>query len=367
MSERWPWLDALRGLALAGIAFVNLTWFSGYAVLDEPARRALPTAALDPAVRTMIHVLVDAKLYSLFALLFGVGYGLLRRRLGAAGWIRRMGVLLLLGGAHANLLWFGDILGLYAVVGLALPLSDSLSRRGLVLVAITCLGMPALQHGLLACWVEAGAGAGAEVSLGPFAMLPAFGEGRYSDMLVANAAFLKMRWALALEEGRLFKLAGMFLLGVYAVRRGVVARPQACASWLRRVAVIGGVCGLSLELARVGLQPGTTLEIIGAALGVPMLAVAYAAAFTLRPWRWLAPAGRMSLTNYLMQSAIGVALFYGCGLGGWGRVGPTLIVPLVLVQLWVQRSLSQAWLRRFAAGPVEALWRRLARGRCGAG
>jgi len=46
-DDRWPWLDALRGLALGGIATVNLTWFSGYAVLDPTAAAAVPTAALD--------------------------------------------------------------------------------------------------------------------------------------------------------------------------------------------------------------------------------------------------------------------------------------------------------------------------------
>lgn len=354
--ERWPWLDALRGLALAGISLVNLTWFSGYAVQEPSARQALSTAVFDPAVRAVIHVLVDAKLYSLFALLFGVGYELLHSRLGIRGWYRRMAVLLILGALHASLLWFGDILGLYAVVGMLLPLSRRLSSRGVLVVAIACLTAPVTQHVMTSSVTDSAA-----AGLGPSGMLGAFGEGNVSQVWVANAAFLEMRWILALEEGRLFKLAGMFLLGAYAVRRGVVARPRAFRPWLRRAAVLGLAVGLPLEVVRAGLGPGTTPEVVAAALGVPALAVAYAAMLTLRPWLWFAPAGRMSLTHYLLQSVFGIAIFYGCGLGLWGRVGPVFIVLLVVVQAWVQRQISRWWLRRFGGGPVEALWRRLAR------
>ncbi|MEM9453277.1 MAG: DUF418 domain-containing protein [Myxococcota bacterium] len=370
--ERWPWLDALRGVALAGIALVNLTWFCGYAVQEPSARQALSTAALDPAVRTVIHVLVDAKLYSLFALLFGVGYELLRPRLGPRSWHRRMRVLLVLGALHASLLWFGDILGLYAVVGMLLPLSRRLSSRGLLVVAFACLAAPVVQHAMMigvsgmlgVSGVLGVLDAPTEASLGPSSLLGAFGEGSVSEVLIANAAFLEMRWILALEEGRLFKLAGMFVLGVYAVRRGVVASPRASRPWLRRVATLGLVVGLPLEIVRAGLGPGTTLEVVLAALGVPALAVAYAAWLTLRPWLWFSPAGRMSLTHYLLQSVLGIAIFYdygGYGLGLWGRVGPTFIVLLVVVQAWTQRQMSRWWLRRFGVGPVEALWRRLAR------
>ncbi|MEX1362427.1 MAG: DUF418 domain-containing protein [Nannocystaceae bacterium] len=350
-GERWPWLDGLRGVALGGIALVNLTWFTGYAVLDEAARAALPTAALDPAVRTVIHVLVDAKLYSLFALLLGIGYGLLAPRLRPGGWHRRMGVLLMIGAAHASLLWFGDILSLYALVGSLLPLSRALRPRGLLVAALVCLGAPVVQYGIAAP---------AGVELGPAASLGAFGEGRYPEMLRANAAFLQMRWILAFEEGRLFKIAGMVLLGIYAVRQGLVARPRAHRSWLGCVALVGLVVGLPLELYRALAEPDGVVGVAVAALGVPALALAYAAAFAMRPCTWLAPVGRMSLTNYLMQSLLGIAVFYGCGLGAWGSVGPTLIVPLAGIQLWAQVRLSRWWLRHFERGPAEALWRRLA-------
>lgn len=98
-----------------------------------------------------------------------------------------------------------------------------------------------------------------------------------------------------------------------------------------------------------------------AAVGVPTLASAHAAAFTLWPWRALAPVGRMSLTFYLLQSVIGSGLFYGWGLGAWGRIGPTLIVVLAGAQLWAFVGLGRWWLARFERGPVEGLWRWLAR------
>ncbi len=351
-GARWVWLDALRGLALGGIALVNLTWFTGHAVLDPAASAALPTAAVDGALRTVIHVLVDAKLYSLFALLFGIGYGLVHRRLGPGAWHRRMGVLLVLGAVHATGLWFGDILGFYALVGFALPLTRRLSPRGLMVVALACLAAPVVQHGLMPP-VSRG--------LGPSGALEAFAHGSYLEMLVANASFLEMRWILALEEGRLFKIAGMVLLGLYVERKGVVARPGAHRAWLRRAASWGFAIGLPLELVRATLELGEGPAMLMAAVGVPALASAYAAAFTLWPWRGLAPAGRMSLTFYLLQSVIGIGLFYGCGLGGWGTVGPTLIIVVAAIQLWVFVRLGRWWFARFERGPVEALWRRLAR------
>ncbi len=282
----------------------------------------------------------------------GVGFGLVYRRLGPSGWTRRMVVLLVLGGLHASLLWFGDILSLYALVGLALPLTRRLTTRGLLVVAAACLLAPLVQHQLWPPTTHA---------LGPPGSLAAFAEGGVFDIWTANAEFLKMRWVLALEEGRLFKLAGMFVLGVYAERRGVVARPREHRRWLRRVAAVGLAIGLPVEIVRASSLAGSLPEVLGT-VGVPALAVAYAAGLTLWPVCVTAPAGRMSLTFYLLQSVLGIGLFYGGGLVGWGRVGPAVIVLLALAQLGLCVALGRWWLRRHDRGPVEQLWRRLAAG-----
>jgi uncharacterized protein len=115
--------------------------------------------------------------------------------------------------------------------------------------------------------------------------------------------------------------------------------------------------------------PGVA-ESAGYALGVAPLALAYAAGIALlwqRAW-WqrrfatLAPVGRMALTNYLLQTVVAIALFYGIGFGWAGKVGPTLILVLVVVVFAAQVQLSALWLRHFRYGPAEWLWRSLTYG-----
>ncbi len=116
-------IDVLRGFALLGIIWANVMWFSGFAVASGP-----PTG-FDDGVTFALTVLVDGKFYSLFSLLFGVGFALTGnlRRHG-----RRLAVLFALGVAHAVFLWFGDIVSLYAVTGLALLIAHRWTARRLL-------------------------------------------------------------------------------------------------------------------------------------------------------------------------------------------------------------------------------------------
>jgi uncharacterized protein len=103
-----------------------------------------------------------------------------------------------------------------------------------------------------------------------------------------------------------------------------------------------------------------------ASAGIPLLAMAYIAVFALY-WRrddersLLLAGGRSALSLYVLQSMIGVALFYGLGLGLWGQLGKLEVLLLALLIWPVQLLLARWWLRRFARGPLEMLWRRLAR------
>jgi uncharacterized protein len=113
------------------------------------------------------------------------------------------------------------------------------------------------------------------------------------------------------------------------------------------------------------------METVAYSLGVAPLALAYAAGIALlwqRDW-WqrrlttVAPAGRMALTHYLLQTVIAIALFYGIGFGWTGKVGPVLVVVLAVVVFGAQVQLSALWLRHFRYGPVEWLWRSLTYGK----
>jgi uncharacterized protein len=143
-----------------------------------------------------------------------------------------------------------------------------------------------------------------------------------------------------------------------------------------RVLVYGLALGLVGNIAMASLagneapfppSVGATFGVIGYALGVPALALFFVAAVSLlwqsKIWRRvlhvLAPVGRMALTNYLLQSIICVTLFYGIGLGWFGSVGAVRATLIALVIFSLQTALSWIWLRFFAYGPMEWVWRQL--------
>ncbi|MEM7203122.1 MAG: DUF418 domain-containing protein [Planctomycetota bacterium] len=382
--ERIALVDALRGLALFGIPLVNLTWFSGYAVASASARADLWTPQGDKAAAWLIHFAVEGKFYSLFALLFGLGYAMQTARPTATAtphWFaRRMLVLLALGLAHAALVWFGDIVSIYAVLALGLPWLRALSTRALITVALVgALAPIAVRFGWLAVdralGIDHGAG---DPGHGPAQLLGVFAAGRYPDVLHANWAFLKERWQLLLYTGRPAQILGMFAAGILTQRLGLLADPSRHAPLLRRLLWCGLLVGIPANAGFAMLaeavpdRPPSLLACLRAALlavGAPALCVAYAAGFALL-WRWvggcwlwpLTVCGRMSLTNYLGQSMVGVAVFYGCGLGWWGRVGALPMVALAVVLFAAQAVGSAWWLRSVPQGPVESVWRRLTYG-----
>ena len=123
-----------------------------------------------------------------------------------------------------------------------------------------------------------------------------------------------------------------------------------------------------------GTPAGSWLKVgesVAYALGVAPLALAYAATFAIlwqsASWRArltrLAPAGRMALTNYLLQTVVALTLFYGIGFGLMGHVGPTWWPLLVVAVIGAQLGISRWWLQRFAFGPMEWIWRQATYGR----
>ena len=381
--ERIVVLDALRGFALLGILFVNMTWFTGFAVLSHDQRVALGTETFDTVVDWLIHFLVDGKFWSLFALLFGVGTAIQFKRLATSdigpNWLaRRMFVLVLIGLCHAIFLWFGDIVSLYAVVGFALIPFLRASPRSLLVASFVLLGLPLLQSAIWLVVYNAThtGGPGTDPGHGPAALLPLFGAGIYREVFSANWAFLTERWYLAIYEGRFFKLLGMFLLGYWAGRRGVFEELHLNRTLLFRVLLVGLAIGIPANLYTATITLGGTIPnrpptnagwILAAAktIGIPALCLSYGAGFTLlathfqssRIFSGFAHAGRMSLTNYVGQSVIGILIFYGFGLGYWGSIGATWSLALIAAIFVLQIGLSVCWLRSFRHGPLEWLWR----------
>lgn len=387
--EREPVLDVLRGAALLGILLVNIEFMRGsgaYASLFGVGT-STSRGTSDRVTSFAIGWLVSGKFLSAFALLFGLGAALITGRARAAGrsgvglLARRNGWLLAFGLAHMLLLFPGDVLFVYGLAGMLLlgfvtTPPGALWRWSFLLVVGTAL-LLAVVTGLAPVPAESGSGgslAGMAAAQQDRAAA-AYGHGSYAEVVVANAVL-----SVVLQFNQLVLLPwflGLLLFGFAVGRRGVVEDLRGHHTWLVRSAVVGLGIGLPLNLVLGFVGPlgagADSLPPWSAALatavqyaGAPMLAVGYLATLALACLRWgtprpLAAVGRMALSGYLLQSALALAVFWGFGLYDELRASQAL---LVVVGIWVVIvAVSVLWLRRFAFGPAEWLWRSLVYGR----
>jgi uncharacterized protein len=393
--DRAVLVDALRGFALFGVCLGNiLTGFAWW----TPAEHAPVTSALqlgsDDTAYFLIHALVDGKFYSIFSLLFGLGFALQLSRqddesAALTTYRRRLRILMVIGFLHLALFWIGDILLFYALMGMVLLRLRHLEDRRLLRWVVVLLAMPvvfALPKVLspfftlgLPFFIPAemvARGLGFDIS-SPTIITDIFVKGDLLTVLKGNLVGVFFRYGDLLDSGRPFKVLAMFLLGLLIGRHRAWTRLDAHAARLRRVLTWGLIIGLPASLAQAwvaGLPRETdvggwrvVLDSGLYALGVAPLAMAYAAGFVLL-WRhptwqarldYLAPTGRMALTNYLMQTVIGITIFYGIGFGFGMRLGPTWFPLLALGILVAQTAISRWWLARYRFGPMEWVWRSL--------
>jgi len=387
VRERIQALDVLRGVAVAGILFANVLAFFGLSFMPPDRVAALPTAAADHVAEILEHVFVEGKFYSLFSLLFGIGFGVQLARGGDAAlprFKRRLRILLGIGAIHAFLIWAGDILMLYALLGFTLPWFARKSNRALLRWTVTLLAVPtALYLVTLAVWIVLGHGAATPSSAGrvPANILPFFeaiGTGGIKEAFIGNLVFLAGRWADLFITMRFPKVLGMFVLGLWTVRTGIALSPSDHRGTLTRWRLLGWGVGLPANLIAAwafenwSYLPPSVGGLLGTAMqgvGIPMLALGYAATVALlvvdgrRLITVFGPVGRMALTNYLMHSIICVTLSYGFGFALWWRVGAATAMAIAAAIIAVQIPLSGWWLSRYRFGPVEWIWRRLTYGR----
>lgn len=382
-TDRIAALDVLRGVAVAGILAANVLVFFGWFMIPADRAAALPTARVDGVVAFVEKVLVDGKFYSVFSLLFGIGFGLQLAR-GGDGAVprfrRRLRILLAIGAMHAFFIWAGDILMLYALLGFTLPWFARKSSRELLRWTVMLLAIPtALYVVALVLWMllrsggqPAATDTGAPASI--LAIFEAMGRGGVKDAFVGNLVFVAVRWADLFVTVRFPKVLGMFVLGLWVVRAGIAQSPAHHRATLVRWSLLGLGLGLPLNvvaawaLHRWPYVPPTLGGLLGVVMqagGIPLLAIGYAAIVGLlvvHGWRLislLAPVGRMALTNYLTHSVICVVLSYGFGFGLWWRIGASSALLIAAGIILVQIPVSVWWLSRFRFGPVEWLWRRL--------
>ncbi|MFE3762532.1 DUF418 domain-containing protein [Streptomyces sp. NPDC059104] len=376
-SPRIPEVDALRGFALVGILLVNALMMAGPYGLGPPG--ASHASTLDRTVEGLVQAFVVGKFYLMFSFLFGYSFTLQSASADRDGTsavprlLRRSLGLLVLGVLHAVLLYVGDILMTYAVLGLILIAARNCSARTALRAARTlygCVSALLLLGGLASVLVPDTGTAGTDPeSAAGIAALVAGYRGDAASVVRANIGQLPdVLLASALVGG--FVLAA-FLVGMHCGKRRLLADTGNQTARMRRICVLGAAVGLpgSLFTALAVSGPlGPRWSILGEMVGVvtaPALTAAYICGMLLllksdrgaRIAALLAPAGRMALTNYLSQSLVMALVFTAYGLALYDRLGSAVVVLGALVLYATQIALSAALMARHRYGPAEWLLR----------
>ncbi len=420
-AERIRGVDIARGIALLGILLVNVRFFFAplaFAIDPSIQLPGIAPSRADAVVWSLVEIFCSFKFISLFSILFGFGLAMQAERALRAGqsrWssaLRRLGLLLGIGLVHGLFVWYGDILTLYALLGVVVVVCARLSPRALLVAALVTGGVSLLASigSAVATWLAASfpepfdppelvaelaaleAARTAEVfsDAGPRgwqAMLDAnfdtraeawmAGEiaaardGPFLDALLFRAANFATSYLAALF-GYGWHALSMMLLGVYALRSGLFGATPEASRRRRRIARVTLAVGFPTAVVApaafwIGGFESTrapAVHTVALELGALMLPIAYACAIV--EWgprlpRFIATplerTGRMSLTVYLGESLLCTVLASWWGLALFGTMSDaqfTWIAPVVWLWLVVFATL---WLGRFRMGPMEWVWR----------
>jgi uncharacterized protein len=394
--DRIEVLDVLRGFALLGILLVNMHFFAlpftSFAV-EPHGYPDLP----DRVSEWIIRFAAQAKFYTLFSFLFGLGFAIFvtraeeKGRRGGTLFARRLLVLLLIGTIHAFLIWPGDILMTYAIGGFVLLMFRNRKPKTLLVwAAILTVLAPLVMFGfagLIALGMQ-NPEARPEIER-DLAKQDQTMHGIYDDGMIAyssdsfarvtarRASDVAVYWSWALFF--MPSVLAMFLVGLWAHQRGIFPNLRAHLPFIRKVwawtlpiGIIGNVVMTYVMEHASPVVPsffGATGQLFGA-IGAPALSMFYASSLVLMwhaGWRQrlhpLTYVGRMALSNYLLQSLVCTLIFYGYGLGMFAKVRPLYWIPLAVAIYATQIPLSKWWMSRYQFGPVEWLWRMLTYGR----
>ena len=409
-AERIGSLDILRGVAILGILVMNFYAFAmPFPAYANPLLMG-GTDTLNLGTWFFTHIFVDQKFLSIFAILFGAGIFLMTGRAEAVGanfgriYYRRQFFMMLLGAIHAYFLWFGDILFMYAAVGMFAYLFRRLAPRSLLILACVLLSVHLLLSHGMASQIEKTITQVAEVTelqqvgetlttkqeklLEDWEEMRAFtapdAEDVQKDVDIHQGSYVSItayRIPLAatlqifgvLFTG-LWRVTALMLFGMALMKTGVLSAERATDFYRKMMLICYGI-GVPLtvysaiDLSANGFDPLYAMQSGGLAnyfgsiivglghIGAVMLLIK--TGFVQRLLGRFAAVGRMALTNYLMHSVILTTVFYGYGLGLYGEIPRFWQMSFVVAVIALQLSLSPWWLARYRFGPIEWLWRSL--------
>jgi len=399
-AERIATLDIVRGVAVMGILAMNIVAFAmPMAAYMNPLAYG-SEAAIDFAVYAFNFVLIDGKMRGLFSFLFGASMLLVVQRAEAKGesaaaiHFRRMLVLLLFGAIHFYLIWFGDILFGYATIGMVAFLFRREEPKTLIIIGIALvlleflmmLGMAAQVRDLAPQVAQQGASAEA---LRQWNEMTAWVRVPTTAEINEQMALILGPWS-GVVQNQLTKHAldplifsimfgpetlAYMLFGMAALKSGYLTGQWTDAEY-RRAAIRGYAISMPFYILLVWLifrADFSVLALMTYAMVAPVLlrpfmiaALAALVILLTRKGGWLtqrvAAAGRAAFTNYLGTSIIMTAVFYGWGLGQFGELSRAQLWLVVIAMCLLMLAWPKPWLQRFEYGPLEWLWRSLARG-----
>jgi uncharacterized protein len=409
-SERFVSLDMLRGVAVLGILVMNIYAF---AMPFSAYMNPLLLGGTEPhnlGTWFFTHIFFDQKFLSIFAMMFGAGIVLMSGRAEAKGakpapiLYRRQFWLVVIGCIHAYLVWWGDILFSYAMVGMLVYVFRKRQPKTLIIIACVLLPVNLVLNYGTSSYMEqlrAQAGAVAELQAAGETLTEEQGQtvqqwqemrvmmaptaedmqedlethrGSYVDIVSYRVPLLVTMQLFGLFFFGIWRIGGLMLIGMALMKLGVLTGERS-TSFYRKLMIAGYAIGLplvlfssfnawqhefdGLHMMRFGLIPNYFGSIAMALGHVGLVMLAAKSGWMKRLMARFAAVGRMALTNYLMHSVILTTVFYGYGLGLYGQI-PRLwqmafVVAVLALQLWI----SPLWLRRYRFGPVEWLWRSL--------
>jgi uncharacterized protein len=383
VDDRTAELDVIRGFALFGVMLINLYGHPEFAIPEEVIA-GLATAGIDRPLGWLLEVFAEGKAQALFSMLFGFGFAMFLDRAekrGADGmglYLRRLLILLVIGFVHVCVIFFGDILHVYALTAFLLILFRRASTRTLLICGVLLSLLPNLIDGLWFVWEEASTGQAPAVfgawEAGLERRWVIFQSGDPVAYVTELVRAMGAEWMLSvIFYTYMATVLGRFLMGYWLFRKGWMLNPAAHAAgfrrWAPRLIVAGLALGITdVTLGEMDLDLGMAGEIATVILhraAQLITALGYGAGLVVLMqgggWRrrlsGLGAVGRMALTNYLSQSVMYLFVFYGFGLNLMRYGGALTCLTIAVTFFAFQIVFSQWWLARFRFGPLEWLWR----------
>ena len=387
-KKRVEVIDALRGFAILGILLANIMSFSGFKFLPIAEIKQLPSFDTDLMIYYLNGIFVDTKFYTIFSLLFGIGFYFQfnKNRDNQHDFMkiyyRRLVFLMIFGLIHM-FFWSGDILFIYAITAFVFVQFRNLKPKTMLIIAGISFVAP-LFIDVILLYVSPGYMVPTEklalktyLDISPNDIKNTFATGSFTDMLHLNFHNLKWRWFDLLPSGRFFKIFAFFILGFYLMNTKYFLTKAFSKTLLLKYLFVG--LGLTIYAKLVvkgsmGQFPSDWNDIFYKVLfsfGQVNLAFAYISILTMvydsalgkKLMVGLKYVGRMSFSSYLSHTIIGIIIFYPYAIGLFNKFSLWQI-ELMAIGIYITQVLfAKIWLRYFDFGPLEWIWRCLTYGK----